>query len=587
MTEPLPLPRAINPDIPEAVERVILKALAREPQDRFASAGVMAEALKKAVSEPNVGKQGNAERSVPENQEQQVDEGVQKTVAIAGVDLRDTEQAAHLNDLLERSGHLRRSINNLARAVEIQRRSLRQLRAAVGNSPYAQVAQLVIVSSVNVYNSALQISRHLPVFENALNRVWSGIKAIEKENDQLRALSEVGTVINSTLDSSEVLNRVMDQAIEITGAERGYLVLRDEETGELQFRVARNLDRETLNKGSFQVSKTIVNTVAETGEPVVTTNAQADPRFRSQESVISYTLRSILCVPLRIKGQIIGAVYADNRIKSGLFRERELPLWIAFANQAAVAFENAQAYSKLDELDKVKNKFLSTVSHELRTPLTPVQSCVENMLSGLYGPLTDKQRSRLESALASVREERRLIENLLDLVRIQENAVTVQKEHSSIAKVIDDVTRVFEYDASQERISLIVDLPDGDPLYAHMDVGKVKQVLTNLVSNALKFTPQGGSITIAASDVGQEIEVRVEDTGIGIAEEEYDRIFARFYQIDSSSTRRVGGTGIGLNVVKEYVELHKGRVWVESEVGRGSIFFFTLPKDGTGKEKSQ
>jgi PAS domain S-box-containing protein len=253
-------------------------------------------------------------------------------------------------------------MNDFSRAVEMQRRSLRQLHTSLRNTPYARTARDAINASVNVANTGQHIASRLPAFENALNRLRTDMNAMEKEHTQLLALSEVGAVINSTLDLPEVLNRVMDNVIALTGAERGYLMLRDEETGKLEFRVARNLDRETLNKQSFQVSQTIVNRVAETGEPVVTTNAQADPRFQAQESVVSYSLRSILCVPLSVKGKLIGVMYADNRIKSGLFGERELSLLAVFANQAAVAIDNARLFESVNTAYKLMDNIFASIT---------------------------------------------------------------------------------------------------------------------------------------------------------------------------------------------------------------------------------
>lgn len=166
------------------------------------------------------------------------------------------------------------------------------------------------------------------------------------ELNRLHALAETSALINSSLGLDEVLNRVMDTVIALTGAERGYIMLRDEESGELIVQVARNLDKETLEQGAFIVSRSVANKVAETGEPVVTTNAQSDPRFAHQESVVSYSLRSILCAPLQVKGRITGVVYADNRIRTGLFGESELRMLVGFANQAAVAIENARLFER-------------------------------------------------------------------------------------------------------------------------------------------------------------------------------------------------------------------------------------------------
>ncbi len=180
-----------------------------------------------------------------------------------------------------------------------------------------------------------------------LDTLAERLRAQKIELNQLHALADTSALLNSSLGLDEVLNRVMDTVIRLTGAERGYIVLREPATGDMVFRVARNLDQETIEKGAFIVSRSIVNQVAETGQPVVTTNAQSDPRFANQESVVSYALRSILCVPLKVKSKVTGVVYADNRIRAGLFGERELTLLDAFANQAAVAIENARLFEQV------------------------------------------------------------------------------------------------------------------------------------------------------------------------------------------------------------------------------------------------
>jgi adenylate cyclase len=181
----------------------------------------------------------------------------------------------------------------------------------------------------------------------------------EKERQQLAAMQSVGALINSSLDQSQVLNTVMDTIIELSGAERGFLMLTDEMTGELAVEVARNINRETIGGSDFEISRSIVGSVAETGTPVVTTNAQADPRFSNQESIISYNLRSILCVPLKIKETTIGVIYADNRIASGIFTDTDRDLLAAFANQAAVAIENARLFKQirdqLADITEMKN----------------------------------------------------------------------------------------------------------------------------------------------------------------------------------------------------------------------------------------
>ncbi|MCI0395397.1 MAG: GAF domain-containing protein [Chloroflexi bacterium] len=238
-------------------------------------------------------------------------------------------------------------------------KKLRQLIDDLGEVVDRQHQTIVGTRSDIMMQASGEIVRLLTPVKLTLEALARRVETQEKERQQLRALQEVGAVINSSLDKSEVLNTVMDTIIQLTGAERGFLMLFDEETGELGVEVARNINRETIEESSFEISRSIVRSVAETGVPVVTTNAQADPRFASQESIISYNLRSILCVPLKIRDDIIGVIYADNRIVSGIFVDTDRDLLTAFANQAAVAIDNARLFrqirDQLADITEMKN----------------------------------------------------------------------------------------------------------------------------------------------------------------------------------------------------------------------------------------
>ncbi len=200
-----------------------------------------------------------------------------------------------------------------------------------------------------------------------LEALQPAIVALDNRVSQLQALADTSSVINSSLDLTTVLNEVMDTIIRLTGAERGFLMLKDR-GGELKFRIARNVERESLDTSAFQVSRTIVDQVAQSGEPVVTTNAQSDPRFSAQESVVGYNLRSIVCVPLKLRSVVTGVIYVDNRIRTGLFSERERDLLAAFANQAAIAIENARQFQEVSELKNLlDNVFASMASGVITT----------------------------------------------------------------------------------------------------------------------------------------------------------------------------------------------------------------------------
>jgi len=237
-----------------------------------------------------------------------------------------TQIQTNLNDL-------RQLIDNLGTTVNQQQQTLVTSRAEIASQVAAR--------------SGDEITRQLVTLRRTVEDLERRVKAQEKEREQLRALQDVGAMINSSLDLDQVLVVVMDAIIDLTKAERSILLLKDEETGELDVRVYRNMDRETLEKSSFDFSRSIVSAVAESGEPIVTMNAMSDSRFAAQESIISYNLRSILCVPLKIKEMIIGVIFADNRVQSGVFGDTDRDLLSSFGNQAAVAIENARLFQQI------------------------------------------------------------------------------------------------------------------------------------------------------------------------------------------------------------------------------------------------
>jgi len=198
----------------------------------------------------------------------------------------------------------------------------------------------------------------LSSLESALFQLSRQVTAVEEERSKLLALADVTQAVNSSLELDEVLRLVMDTIVQLTEAERGFLMLRDAQ-GEMVMRIARNWEQESINPNEFAISRTIVKRVLSTGEAVMTTNAQEDPRFGGQESIVAYNLRSILCVPLKVKSELIGVMYADNRIRAGLFTEAERDLLTVFANQAAIALENARLFASvrrtLAEVTELKN----------------------------------------------------------------------------------------------------------------------------------------------------------------------------------------------------------------------------------------
>jgi adenylate cyclase len=251
-----------------------------------------------------------------------------------------------------------------------------------------------------------ELSLHVSALQDLLAHLEQELTAQARERGELDALYGICQALGSSLDLSEVLNQVMDQIIYLTGSERAFLMLVDPQTGELEFQAARNMDRETIASSAFGISRSIVKQVATSGQPIVTTNAQMDPRFKAQESVVGYNLRSILCVPLRVRGRITGVAYADNRIVTGLFSDRDRDLLTAFANQAAAAIENARLFQSVANAKALMdNVFASITSGVITTDVQEqITLCNRAAERVLRVPATVVVGSRFADALPALAE---------------------------------------------------------------------------------------------------------------------------------------------------------------------------------------
>jgi adenylate cyclase len=281
-----------------------------------------------------------------------------------------------------------------------------------------------------------KIGDDLRYLEVTLGHISEKIEAFQREHNNMLALANVGQVINSSLELNEVLTIVMDNIVRLTKAERGFLMLRNEK-GEMVTSMGRNWEMESINSSELTVSRSVVGRVIESGEPLITTNAQEDQRFVGQESIVAFNLRSILCVPLKVKNDLIGVIYADNRIRTGIFAESERNLLVAFANQAAVAIENARLFSSLkhtlEEVTGLKNLmdniFASiasgVITADIGNQITLTNRAAESILgcasSDIVGHLLNETLAsvskELEPHLAEVRETDKAIADSLSTKR--------------------------------------------------------------------------------------------------------------------------------------------------------------------------
>ncbi|MFH2034255.1 MAG: protein kinase [Candidatus Margulisiibacteriota bacterium] len=430
-------------------------------------------------------------------------------------------------------------------------------------------------------------------------------KELLMEKLELSSFFNVSQIISSELEAGKVLEKIMDSIIEVMGAQRGYLFLKEGEKGALEVRVARNIDKETINSDGFEFSRNVIEHVGATGEPVVVTDAQTDERFRAQKSITTHKLKSILCVPLQHKDRRIGLMYLDNKLVSKLFTDEHLKLLSALAIQAAIAIENSRAYSEVEELrntleqkvedrtkilkmksdqlalahqelegvSRTKSNFIASMTNELRTPLAAIIDYAGTIKEGIYGSVPDNASGTFDKIQKAAHHLMGIINDLIDMSKIESGELKIKPEEFIVKDCVEGVLKVAEPLAGVKGLKLAQQI---EVESAFGDARRVTQVLWNLVSNAVKFSEKG-SIEIVVIKKNDQCLFSVRDFGIGIPADKRGKVFTMFEQVDP----RHKGTGLGLSISKNLIEMQKGAMWFESPPsdgkGPGTKFYFTLP----------
>jgi signal transduction histidine kinase len=435
--------------------------------------------------------------------------------------------------------------------------------------------ELVLDELQNAHELSIRL---LPFLQSA----QGDFSAIHRERQQLTTLFEVSQLVNSTLELNDLLEIVIDRAITVTGAERGFLMLRDEASGQLHFAVARNMRRQDIDELSFQVSRSIVNRVAETAEPVLTDNASEDPRFADSVSIATYILRSILCVPLQVKNRTIGVLYVDNRVRIDHFTPDDLDLLTAFANQAAVAIANARLFEHVVVLDQLKGDFLESVSHELRSPLTSLSAGLE-----LLGESSEKMDLSLwQLVVESSQRLTQVVERLTRFSEIEQDGRTwIYSEGANYSVALRELLAeaVEPHRQKAEQKGLVLNLViEGEIVSLPVPHGLIR-ALGEVLSNAVAYTDKG-VIFITARRASGEVLISVADTGIGIPSEEMPYVFDKLFRGRKvRALAQTQGLGLGLAVARWTVEAFGGRIWAESVEEKGSVFTIALPLVNTAE----
>jgi len=415
------------------------------------------------------------------------------------------------------------------------------------------------------------------------DEVQTRTRELAQSVEELRALGEVSQAVNSTLELKTVLDTIVTKATQIAGTEAGAIYVFDEAAREFQLRSTYNMSDELIAVLHDQHASlsAAVDAVAEAGEPQQIADLRQEPSTRLNETILRAGYRARLLVPLVAPDGVVGALVVRRR-EPGEFPKATIDLMQTFAAQSVLAIQNARLFSEIGEKSRQlevasqhKSQFLANMSHELRTPLNAILGYTELIVDGIYGDLPDKARATLDRIQTNGRHLLGLINDVLDLSKIEAGQLTLSLADYSIKDVVHNVYGAVESLATAKNLALKVELPKELPM-AHGDERRLTQVLLNLVGNAIKFTDVG-EVAIKTSTADGSFTVAVRDTGPGIAEADQGKIFEEFQQADSSPTKKKGGTGLGLAIAKRIIEMHGGRLWVESELGLGSTFCFTVP----------
>lgn len=535
---------------------------------------------------------------------------------------------------------------------------------------------------------------------------------------RINRLYEASHTINESLEWRRTLQSVMNSVIRLTEAERGMILVYDE-SDELKIEIKSSSTDEPFTDADVEFSYSIVEQALQRRRPILTTNAQIDPRFRRSESIIAHGMRSILCAPLLDSERVLGVIYLDNRAQAGVFTQEDLKLlsrfahrasiaianarqlrrtnqqlaervreltllqemardlnsslrfdrvmerslswavaaggadggaialvaeeglrWVSavgaatpdtafgmraihqrapilgdkrlvlpllckerpigvvylfterevnlddrlsfvvqVADNAAIAVENARLYEALRQTNNAKSEFVSLVSHELRTPMTSIRGYADMLAKERAGALNMQQQAFVETIQRNADRMHILVSDLLDISRIETGKLEINIEATEIRQSVDRALETVTEMIHERNHKLAVDvqrsLPD-----ALVDPDRLTQVFINLLSNAAKYTPKQGHIKVGVSYSEKDpdfIRCEVSDNGIGICTEDQIKLFTKFYRVDSPEVHEQPGTGLGLAITKNLIELQGGRIWLRSQPGKGSTFYFTVP----------
>jgi len=453
-------------------------------------------------------------------------------------------------------------IGSLAKDLDVMRDSIKQLFGELSASK----------DELEEYSRTLE------------QKVEVRTQELARSVEELKALGEVSQAVSSTLDLQKVLATIVAHAAELSGTESGAIYEFDEASEEFQLRATHRMSEEliqAIQEAGVKLGETALGRAGVNREAVQIPDILEEPTYPTSETMQQEGFRALLAVPLLRENRLIGGLVVRRRAP-GQFQKETVDLLQTFATQSALAIQNARLFREIEakgrELEiasKHKSDFLANMSHELRTPLNAILGYTELILDKIYGDVPENIQEVLERVEKNGRHLLGLINDVLDLSKIEAGQLVLSLDDYSMKEVVHTIFTSVESLAAEKNLELQVSVAP-EVAQGKGDHQRISQVFLNLVGNAIKFT-EAGEVRVEATASDDTFVISVSDTGPGLSEADQQMIFEEFHQVDGSSTRKKGGTGLGLSIAKRIVEMHGGRIWVESTEGKGSTFWFTLP----------
>lgn len=401
----------------------------------------------------------------------------------------------------------------------------------------------------------------------------------------IQTLYGVTRTVSSTLRLEEVLDLIARSAAEAVELKACSIMLLVGDSPRVDRVASFGLSEAYLGIGPIELGENrYLDQALASGQATFVDDAARELHLQYPVETREEGIVSILCVPLLVRGKAEGVVCVYGA-QAGQFSEQDADFLLALASSGATAIENARAYEALEAADRAKSEFVRMVSHELRSPLSAVQSILRLLEQGIAGPLTVKQLDLIGRSERRIQALLGLVKDLLELAAGKMELLQAERHEVDLAKLLVKVTDLMQGRAVEKGLDYAVEIANV-PLVAMGVEDSLERVFVNLVSNAVKYTPAGGSVTVRAGIEHGHIIIDVSDTGIGIPEEALPRIFSEFYRAKNAKALEVEGTGLGLAIARDAVEQHGGRLSVDSQVGKGSTFRVVLP-EGVGSAPSR